>query len=73
MVRAAYDNSEKAQRRSVLGRLREPMKPVVAVTKTRTFAVINRHSRAEAGRPSISINSCNQSSAESSACSGPYN
>jgi hypothetical protein len=35
--------------------------------------VINRHSWAEVGSPSVSINSCNQSSAESSACSDPNN
>src|ERR1700733_5455454 len=40
-------------------------------SRLQTFAVINRHSRAEAGRSLISINSCNQSSAESSACSDP--
>ena len=42
-------------------------------SRVETFAVINLHSRAEAGRPSISINSCSQSSAESSACSDPNN
>jgi len=40
-------------------------------SRVETFAVINRHSRVEAGRPSISINSCSQSFAESSACSNP--
>jgi hypothetical protein len=40
-------------------------------SRVETFAVINRHSRVEAGKPSISINSCSQSSAESSACSDP--
>jgi hypothetical protein len=41
--------------------------------RVETFAVINLHSRAEVGNPSIWINSCNQSSAESSACSDPNN
>jgi hypothetical protein len=35
--------------------------------------VINRHSRVEVGRPSFSISSRSQSSAESSACSDPNN
>jgi hypothetical protein len=35
--------------------------------------VINLHSLAEVGNPSILINSCNQSSAESRACSDPNN
>jgi hypothetical protein len=35
--------------------------------------VINRHSPADAGRPSLAINSCSQSTAESSACSDPSN
>src|SRR5579863_7978181 len=42
-------------------------------SRVETFAVINLHSRAELGRLSISINSCNQSSAERSACSDPNN
>jgi hypothetical protein len=42
-------------------------------SRVETFAVINLHSRAEAGRPSLSINSCTQCSAESSACSDPNN
>src|SRR6266404_2019605 len=42
-------------------------------SRVETFSVINLHSRAEVGRPSILINSCNQSSAESSACSDPNN
>jgi hypothetical protein len=42
-------------------------------SRVETFAVINLHSRAEVGRPSISVNSCNQSSAEISACSDPNN
>src|SRR5690348_9717280 len=40
-------------------------------SRVETLAVIDLHSRAEAGRPLISINSRNQSSAESFACSGP--
>jgi len=40
-------------------------------SRVEAFAVINRHWRAEPGRSSILINSCNQSSAESSACSDP--
>src|SRR5580698_3366163 len=40
-------------------------------SRLKTFIVINRHSRIEEGRPSISITSCNQSSAEISACSAP--
>jgi hypothetical protein len=42
-------------------------------SRVELLAVINRHSRAEAGRPSTSINSRSQSSVESSACSGPNN
>jgi hypothetical protein len=34
--------------------------------------VINRHSRAEAGRSLLASNSSSQSWAESSACFGPY-
>jgi len=42
-------------------------------SRVEAFAVIKRHSRVEAGRPSISINSRSQSSAESFACSAPNN
>src|ERR1700730_10578521 len=42
-------------------------------SRVETFAEINLHSRTEVGRVSISINSCNQSSVESSACPGPNN
>jgi hypothetical protein len=42
-------------------------------SRVETLTVINLHSRVEAGRPSIAINSCSQSSAESSACSYPNN
>jgi len=40
-------------------------------SRVETLAVINLHSLVEAGRPSISINSRSQSSAEISACSDP--
>src|ERR1700741_4859043 len=39
--------------------------------RVETLAVIDLHSRLEAGKPSISINSRSQSSAEISACSDP--
>src|SRR5437868_14321459 len=42
-------------------------------SRAETLRVICLHSRFEAGRPSIATNSCNQSSAESSACSDPNN
>ncbi len=42
-------------------------------SRVEALAVINRHSRVEAGRSSILINSCSQSSAESAACSDPNN
>jgi hypothetical protein len=42
-------------------------------SRVETFAAINLHSWAEVGRPWIAINSCNQSSAERSACSDPNN
>jgi len=42
-------------------------------SRVEALAVINRHSRIEAGRSSILINSCSQSSAESAACSDPNN
>jgi hypothetical protein len=40
-------------------------------SRVETFTVINRHPQVEAGRLPISINSCSQSSAESSACADP--
>lgn len=40
-------------------------------SRAEALDVISRISRVETGRPSISINSCSQSSAESSACSKP--
>src|SRR5579863_1231998 len=42
-------------------------------SRAATLTVIRRHSRAEAGRESVSVSSCSQSSAEISACSGPNN
>ena len=47
--------------------------PTRLASRVEAFAVINRHSRVDAGRASISLNSCSQSAAESSACSAPNN
>src|SRR6476660_325010 len=42
-------------------------------SRVEALAVINLHSRVEAGKPSTVSNSCSQSSAECSACSDPNN
>jgi hypothetical protein len=49
------------------------MRSTRLASRVEAFAVINRHSQVEAGRPSISINYYNHYFAESSACSDPNN